>query len=244
VILERDGGYWIMCDEVRVMDLSAVSGLATARVTGTAVQHISASGALRFDWSSFDHLNITDLDSSERTGTNVNWIHGNAIDLDADGNLLLSSRSLGEITKIDVRSGAVLWRLGGRRNEFNFVGPNAGGFARQHSARAYARGSLLLLDNLGNPAESRAERYLIDEDAHTARLTQSYGSVPGVVTQIGGSVQDLPGGRTLVSFGTAGRVEEYDANGRVVWRINGNPGYVFRAQRIQSLYTPGAGLTR
>jgi hypothetical protein len=47
-----------------------------------------------------------------------------------------------------------------------------------------------------------------------------------------------------VSFGPARRVEEYDASGRVVWRIEGNPGYVFRAQRIRSLYQPGVGLPR
>jgi len=45
-------------------------------------------------------------------------------------------------------------------------------------------------------------------------------------------------------FGTAGRVEEYDSAGRVVWQIDGNPGYVFRAQRVRSLYNPGTDLTR
>jgi hypothetical protein len=102
----------------------------------------------------------------------------------------------------------------------------------------------MILDNLGTPTESRAEAYIVNEAARIARLTQSYSSAPGVVTQIGGSVQSLPEGRTLVSFGTAGRVEEYDAAGRVMWRIDGNPGYVFRAQRILSLYAPGVGTTR
>jgi hypothetical protein len=101
-----------------------------------------------------------------------------------------------------------------------------------------------LLDNIGDADQSRAERYVLDERARTARLVQSYGSAPGVVTLIGGSVQALPGDRTLVSFGTAGRVEEYDASGRVVWSIDGHAGYVFRAQRIRSLYAPGVGLTR
>ena len=78
----------------------------------------------------------------------------------------------------------------------------------------------------------------------TARLARSYTSQPRVVTQIGGSTQPLPRGRTLVSFGTAGRVEEYDAEGRVVWRIEGNAGYVFRAQRIPSLYSPGVHAAR
>ena len=65
-----------------------------------------------------------------------------------------------------------------------------------------------------------------------------------MVTQIGGSTQPLARGHTLVSFGTAGRVEEYDADGRVVWRIEGNAGYVFRAQRFPSLYAPGVGAAR
>lgn len=101
-----------------------------------------------------------------------------------------------------------------------------------------APGTLVLLDNIGDPTQSRLERYTIDARARTARLDQSYGT-PGVTTLIGGSVQPLPSGHTLVSFGTAGHVEEYDAAGRVVWRIIGNAGYVFRAQRIRSLYSPG-----
>jgi hypothetical protein len=114
----------------------------------------------------------------------------------------------------------------------------------QHSARATTTGAILLLDNLGDTSASRAERYVLDEKQKTAQLIRSYGSLPGVVTQIGGSAQDLPNGHTLVSFGTAGRVEEYDAAGRVVWRIEQGAGYVFRAQRIGSLYAPGAGATR
>ena len=237
------GDCWLLCDETRRMDLTSIGGVASASVTGTVVQHISLSGALLFDWSPFDHFAITDVDPAERRGANVNWTHGNAIDLDGDGNVIVSFRNLNEVTKIDTRTGDVVWRLGGRRNEFTFVDAPTPSFVGQHSARASAPGSLLLLDNIGDPAQSRAERYAIDERAHTARLVQSYGTA-GVMTLIGGSVQPLSGGRTLVSFGTAGHVEEYDADGRVVWRIEGNPGYVFRAQRIPSLYSPGAGPTR
>ena len=244
LIARPDGTYWIMCDETRTMDLSGVGGVADARVTGTVVQRVSTEGTLLFQWSAFDHLAITDGDSRDRAVVNVNWTHGNALDLATDGNLIVSFRNLGEITKINTATGAVIWRLGGRRNRFTFVGTSGTAFAAQHSARANAPGALLLLDNLGDTAESRAERYALDEVNLTARLVRSYGSVPGVVTEIGGSVQDLPGEHTLVSFGTAGRVEEYDAAGRVVWRLERNPGYVFRAQRIRSLYTPGVGMAR
>jgi hypothetical protein len=244
LIGERSGSYWIMCDDTRTMDLTTNGGLAQARVTGTVVQHVAADGALLFEWNPFDHFEITDVEPAERSGMSVNWTHGNALDFDADGNLLVSFRNLGEITKIDVRTGAVIWRLGGRRNQFTFLDTSMPAFARQHGVRSHAAGGLVILDNLGNPAESRAERYIIDEAARTARLAQSYGSLPRVVTLIGGSVQPLQNGRTLVSFGTEGRVEEYDAQGRVTWSILGHPGYVFRAQRINSLYGPGVGTAR
>ena len=145
------------------MNLSGVGGVASAVVTGTAVQHVGADGALLFDWSPFDHFAITDGDPSDRLGALVNWTHGNAIDFAADGNLIVSFRNLSEITKIDTRTGAVLWRLGGRRNEFAFVDAPTPAFAGQHSARAFAPGALVLLDNIGDPAQSRAERYTIDE---------------------------------------------------------------------------------
>lgn len=244
LMLERDGSYWILCDEVRAMDLSSMGGVASARVSGTVIQRVGVDGALLFQWSPFDHFDITDLDPAERTGATVNWTHGNAIDVDTDGNLLVSFRSLGEITKIDAKTGAVIWRLGGRRNQFAFVDTPTPAFSRQHSVRSCAPGTLVLLDNVGDPGESRAERYVLDETSQTARLAHSYGSAPRVVTEIGGSVQMLEHGRTLVSFGTAGRVEEYDAAGRLTWRIEGNPGYVFRAQRIRSLYAPGVGTAR
>jgi hypothetical protein len=244
LISVRDGSYWLLCDEVRTMDLTAAGGVAQARVTGTAVQHVSAAGTLLFHWSPFDHFAITDGELADRVGEKVNWTHGNALDFDVDGNLIVSFRNLGEISKINTESGAVIWRMGGRRNEFTFLDSPSPAFMGQHSPRISGPNALIILDNLGTPGESRAERYTVDEAARTARLAHSYSSIPAVVTQIGGSVQSLPVGRTLISFGTAGRVAEYDSAGRVMWGIEGNAGYVFRAQRIRSLYAPGVGTAR
>ena len=214
LIVLGDGSYMIMCDESRSMDLTPHGGVANARVIGTAIQHISASGSLLWHWSPFDHFAITDVSPELRADTVVNWTHGNALDLDGDGGaLLVSFRNLNEITRIDLPSGAVMWRLGGRRNQFRFLDTPTPAFSGQHSVRIDGSASILLLDNVGNPNESGAERYVIDHMAMTARLVRSYSSQPRVVTQIGGSTQPLPRGHTLVSFGTAGRVEEYDADG-------------------------------
>jgi hypothetical protein len=158
--------------------------------------------------------------------------------------VLISFRSLNEITKISTATGNVVWRMGGLANQFTFLDSPVPPFSSQHSLRLTGSGLLLLLDNLGTPGESRAKRFLLNQATRIAQLVQSYASTPAVVTSIGGTVQGLSGGRTLVTFGTAGRVEEFDAEGRLVWQIVGNAGYVFRAQRIASLYRPGVGSAR
>jgi hypothetical protein len=235
-----DGSYWLLCDDARVMDLTPYGGIPGAVVTGTAVQHVDSLGHALFAWTPFDHFAITDLDPTMRTGAAVNWTHGNAIDFDADGSLIVSFRSLSEITKIELPSGAVRWRMGGLANQFTFSGAGAS-FAGQHGLRVVGPGQLELLDNRGLPGESHAERYVLDEAAHTATLTASYFSLPPSSAILGGSTQALPAGHVLVAYGNGNRVQEYDAAGNVVWEIHGNPGYVFRAQRIVSLYRPGAG---
>jgi hypothetical protein len=226
------------------MDLSALGGEPDAEVTGTTLQHVDPGGALLFEWTPFDHFLITDADPSVYQGlVGVNWTHGNSFDFDEDGNILIAFRSLDEITKINSQSGAVMWRMGGLRNQFTFQGAPDAGFLRQHNVRVVGPGRFIILDNIGT-SESRYERYVVDADALTATLEQSYASTPPVRTLIGGSVQAAGPDLYLASFGTEGRVELFDASGTKLWNIEGNPGYVFRAQRILSLYAPAPVLTR
>jgi hypothetical protein len=107
-----------------------------------------------------------------------------------------------------------------------------------------ASGELVLLDNFGETTGSRAERYAVNEAGRSAALTQAYAPGSNVRAVLGGATQNLPGGHTLVAFGDGGILQEYDASGAVAWEIQGYAGYVFRAQRIQSLYHPEFGLIR
>jgi hypothetical protein len=243
MIAQPDGSYWLICDETRTLDLSAQGGSATARVLGGGVQHLSAAGDVLFDWSPFGHLvvQLSVLDPADRDAAVVNWTHTNSLDLDAGGNLLLSFRNLNEVATIDTRTGAVLWRLGGTYNQFTVENGETPPFLHQHGVRSIGINGVQLLDNLGDASGSRAERYEIDDLDRIASLRIAYRSAAGIVAQIGGSTQTLPGGHTLVSYGNGNGVEEYDLSGSVAWRLTGKTGYVFRAQRIRSLYAPGIG---
>jgi Arylsulfotransferase (ASST) len=243
MIAQPDGTYWLMCDEIRTLDLSAQGGSAGARVLGGGVQHLSAAGDVLFDWRPFDHLTVQlgILDPVDRDAAVVNWTHTNSLDLDAGGNLLLSFRNLNELMMIDTRTGDVRWRLGGTDNQFAVENGETPPFLHQHGVRAIGVNEVQLLDNLGAANGSRAERYEIDDLDHIASLRLAYRSAAGIVAQIGGSTQTLAGGHTLVSYGSGAGVEEYDLSGSVAWRLTGKTGYVFRAQRIRSLYAPGVG---
>jgi outer membrane protein assembly factor BamB len=248
MIAAADGSYWLMCDEIRTVDLTGAGGAANARVMGTAIQHLAADGSVLFEWSPFDHIQVdlAALDDADLVGSTINWTHGNSIDLDDDGNLYASFRNPSEILKVDTRTGSVVWRLGGSDalNKLVAEDPSPNPFARQHGLRVTGAGELLLLDNLGDPMTSRAERYAVDEKQGSARLTMVFAPSSAVVARLGGSVESVLGGHTLVSFGNGARVEEYDSAGNVVWRLEGNPGYVFRAQRIHSLYQPSRTISR
>ena len=239
-LLQEDGDYWIMCDETRTMDLSGMGGDPAAQVTATVLQHVAADGSLLFEWNSFDHFQITDLPAADRTGPNVNFTHGNGIEFDTDGNLLLSFRSLSEVTKVDVATGAVIWRFGGLASQFTIISDPKGTFERQHGMRSVSAGRIQFLDN-GLMAPSRMVRYDVDPATMTATMVWQFIDAPTTHTFVGGATQVLSSG-ALVSFGRAGRVVETDPSGVRSWELTGIDGiYVFRAQRIGSLYSPGKG---
>jgi len=230
------GDYWAMCDHPIPTDLSALGGLPDAVVTWTTIQHVSAGGSLLFEFDPSEHFSLDDIDPATIPGTtNLNITHGNAIAFDTDGGVLASWRSLNEITKFDPEANEVMWRLGGRANQFTIDDPTRT-FARQHGLRVVGPGEIQFLDN-GMSAPSRLVHYMIDEQAMTATLTLEYVDAAGAFTFVGGTTDVLAAGRSMVSFGMAGKVAEVDASGSKTFELTGLEGeYIFRSFRIPSLY--------
>ncbi len=190
--------------DIRTIDMSELvaGGKADAEVTGLVIQELDTAKRVVFEWNSFDHIPITDATFLDMTEPTIDYIHSNAIEVDHDGNLLLSSRHTDEITKIDRSTGEIIWRLGGRGNQFTFIGDSIG-FSRQHSIRRLPNGHILLYDN-GNthtPQFSRAVEYALDENAMTATLVWEYRNRPDVYGFAMGSVQRLENGNTVIGWG-------------------------------------------
>ena len=232
--------------EIRHVDLTSIGGKSDQQVAGHVLLRQSASGTIEFAWNAWDHFTIADwifINPGLANLASIDFDHPNSIERDGSGNYIVSFASLGEITKIDGTTGAMLWRFGGRNNQFTFVGDPLSGFGIQHDVRLLPNGDLLLMDNglRHNPQQSRAVEYRLDLTAHTATLVWEYRHSPPIFAPFAGSVQRLREGNTLVAFGAAARVAEVTANGAVVWEGDlTNYGqrvpYLYRARRLASLY--------
>ncbi|MBI2618734.1 MAG: aryl-sulfate sulfotransferase [Ignavibacteriales bacterium] len=226
--------------EHRVMDLAVYGGLPTASVRGIIVEY-QRSGVLPLLWNTFDHLEVTDAAADiSLTGDAVNPWHGNAIEIDRDGNLLVSFRNCDEIIKVEVETGEMMWRLGGKNNQFEFIGDPLNGFSHQHGIRRLENDNIILFDNgnLHEPPESRAVEYQLDERNRKATLIWEYRSSPALFAFALGFAQRLENGNTLITYGTNRRIIEVDMNGTKRWELTvETPGhFVYRAFRVGSLY--------
>ncbi|MBN2520935.1 MAG: aryl-sulfate sulfotransferase [Bacteroidales bacterium] len=203
-ILFENGHSIMMAYDPQIIDMSQIveGGNKYATVVGLVIQELDENKNVIFEWKSWDHINITDTDNSiiDLQGQYIDYIHGNSISIDTDSTLLLSSRNLNEITKINRNSGNIIWRLGGNKNQFFFI--NDSGFARQHSIARLKNGNILIFDNgTGTRNYSRGVEYQIDEDQMTITKINEFRHVPDVFSPLMGHIQRLENGNTLIGWG-------------------------------------------
>ncbi len=124
--LENGHTFLLSYDYEKVrMDTIVAGGDSNATVIGTIMQELDENKNVVFQWRSWDHVKITDAayDINLKAST-VDYVHTNSIEIDYDGNILLSNRYFDEITKIDRQTGNTIWRLGGKyckNNQFTFL---------------------------------------------------------------------------------------------------------------------------
>ncbi len=235
LLLLPNGDYMFIILDKRQVDMSKVvpGGNPKATVTGAIIQEVNATGKVVFQWNSFDHIPITDSDQ-DLTAATIDYIHANALELDNDGNLLLSSRHLDEITKIDYQTGDILWRLGGKANQFTLSSapgiPDAPVFYKQHDVRRLPNGDISLFDdhNDHNPMISRALEFSLDEQNKTAELVWEYRDTPDVYSAYMGNVQPLPNGDLMIGWGGAStpNATEIKPDGTKVFELGFDSPYV------------------
>ena len=73
-----------------------------------------------FQWSNAGHIPYSDSKQPRPApaATPWNWSYINAVHLDTDGNLLISARLTWAVYKVSLRTGKIIWELGGKQSTF------------------------------------------------------------------------------------------------------------------------------
>jgi len=236
-LLTRRGTALISVYSELAADLTSVGGPRDGRLVEGIVQEIDvATSRVLFEWRSSEHVSLDESYRTELTPAgNVDYFHLNSIDVDHDGHLLVSARHTSAIYKVDRRSGRVLWRLGGKKSDFD-IGPGAA-FRFQHDARRQADGSITIFDNgatePGANVSSRGIRITLDMHTKRASLMQEYRTPNARAGWAMGNIQQLPDGGVFVGWGTDGSFSEFAPDGTLRFDARFADGQVgYRAFRL------------
>jgi hypothetical protein len=202
------------------MDLSSVGGPADGVVLDGIAQEVDIeSGEVIFEWHSLDHV---DLEESyyrppPDLKTTFDYFHINSIDPHPNGYLTISARRTSTIYKVDRKTGDVVWRLGGKRSDFDM------GYGTrtewQHDARRHPDGKITIFDNGGvtRDTHSRGIVVEIDEDAMKATLAGEYTRPRETLAATQGNVQVLPNGNVFMGWGSEPYFSEFGYDGGLLF---------------------------
>lgn len=224
-------------------DLTEYGGPSDGTIVEGVVREVDiASGATLFEWHSLDHVGLGE--SLVPAGATWDYFHLNSIDVDQDGNLLVSARHPCAVYEVDRPSGEIVWRLGGTKSDFA-LGPGAA-FWYQHDARSHPDGTLSLFDDGASSAQtapesvSRALVLRLDTTAMRADVVAAFPNPHGSLTFAMGNAQALPDGGWFVGWGTIPGLTEFGPDGSVRFDALFPGGqWSYRAYRSRWVGKPG-----
>jgi hypothetical protein len=216
-----------------------------AGIFGDILEEMAPDGSSVWQWNVFDALT---------PGTDPDWTHGNALDLDGmPGRALYSAPGLDTIFAIDRATGSIVWRLGHDGSFAPDPDEPDPWFLFEHDPVVLPNGHLLVYDN-GRPGIREATRvteYALDEGAMQSQVVWRY--PPAGVSDLWfaqalGGAERLASGHTSITVGsidtvTANRIFEVTPEGETLWQIQilplgVAPSRIFRSQQIAPLIDP------
>ncbi|MBN1479500.1 aryl-sulfate sulfotransferase [candidate division KSB1 bacterium] len=226
-----NGHVFMIAYDLQPVNMNGIvyNGHPGALVLGGVLQELDQNKNVIFQWRSWDHYKLTDS-YNDLSQSVIDAIHLNAVTLDGDGHILLSALALGEVTKINRQTGNIIWRMGGKNNQFTFINESQEHaplyFMFQHDLRRLSNGNITIFDNGETTRRkySRVVEYAVDEVQKTVTKVWEYRKNPDVYAPNMGSAQRLPNGNTLICWGYAAMsgkpaITEVDPQGNIVFEL-------------------------
>lgn len=218
--LTPQGTAWLDAFDPVNLSLRSVGGAAHAVVNDCVVQEIDVkTGLVMWEWHAIGHIPLHDSYTAvPPAGSNWDYAHINSIDPGPAGDLLLSARATWAIYDVNIHTGHVIWRIGGRHSDFRH-GPGTR-FYWQHDAEWQPGGLVSVFDNGADPAEEKQSRGLVldpNTAAHTVTLVKQFTNPNAtLLASSQGNTLSLAGGNWLMGYGGLPNFTEYAPSGRVL----------------------------
>jgi hypothetical protein len=217
-------------------DLSSRGGGTDQTLLDSGVVEVDVkTGKLVRAWSADEHIPMADgvPPANPNSPAAYDPWHINSIDVDKDGNWLVSMRNTWAIYKINSTTGAIVWTLGGKSNQFQI--PDNVAFAFQHDARWLPNGDMTIFDNdccgfipqpSGPPkaappihgSQSRGMQLKVDENAKTVSLVRE-DKLYDLISGTQGSRQVLSNGNVFIGWGQQPFYSEFSKTGKLLLAV-------------------------
>jgi len=239
----------IIADTITTANLTSIGGPADQKVVDSIVQEISIStGKVLFQWNAAGHVPYKDSEQPRpaSAATPWNWFYINAVHLDTHHDLLISARYAWAVYKVSLRTGKIIWVLGGKHSTFRLRArpgqslDKAGEiFAYQHDPEAIGHHEYTLFDDESGGDSNWQLRYSrvvtikLDLAAKVATLVKSVRQPEGLLATEQGNAQTTRNGDLFVGWGDAAYISEFSPTGQLLFNAQ-LPGVdiTYRAYRL------------
>jgi len=175
---------------------------------------------------------VTEADA----GIDAEWAHSNSLIYEpVSGLWWMMARNLDAILGVEPTTGAVVWQLGGLESDFEVEQP----FDHGHMSDVWD-GGMMVFDNQLHGGPSRVTEYAVDIQARTADEVWTYTDPFGRTSAFLGDADKIQDDRYLVVWSPYGQIEEVDASGSALFRLEAEHGNVARVTRLVSLEPSGS----
>jgi outer membrane protein assembly factor BamB len=236
----------ILADTTATANLRSIGGPSDQQVIDGIVQEIDIkTGQVLFQWDSADHVPYRDSQAPlpGSAFTPWDWFHINAVHLDTDGNLLIDARNTWTTYKVNIRTGQIIWELGGKQSSFTLkaapgqvLDRDGEIFAWQHDPEPIGGGEYTFFDDESGGdllGSSRAVTVRLDLQTHVATLIKSDDQPEGLVAGAMGNAQTTRNGDLFVGWGALPYISEFSPSGKLLFNAELPVGITtYRAYRL------------
>jgi hypothetical protein len=252
------------------VDLSAYGGSTNGTVYDSAVQEYDLrTGKLLYTWDALNPGGVPNIPLSDSeqpppppaapAGAAWDAYHVNSIQLLAGGRFLVSMRNTWAAYLVEIKTGKIVWTLGGKRSTFAFS--RGAQFQWQHQVTLLGGGLVTVFDDHcckivaggkfappSGPARGLVLR--LSFASRRVSLVHQYLRGSHFYVAFTGSTQLLPNGNVLVGWGSQPYFSEFSRAGRLlldaVWPGNKDQSYraLFTGTWVGTPFYPPSGAVR